>query len=116
MFDINSRGSGGSSSSSQYRRSVDHASGQNAANKVGGDLESAMGEYDALLLKDPLAAVSSANRIRRLMSYLQAFKTGGNLAFHDVVPRSRLSEESSSISNNSQADNSTSISPRYRKE
>ena len=84
------------SSSSSYQATTDHASGQNAANKVGQELEGAMASYESQLMSDPLAAVSSANRIRRLQSYLNAYRNGGNLASHEVIPRSRVAEESTS--------------------
>ena len=109
MFQSSSNSSGNASSS--YRRSVDHASGANAANKVGNELEAALADYDSLLLKDPMAAVASANRIRRLQAYLSAFKGGGNLAFHEVIPRSRLSEESFANEQSSSASNSQQFQP-----
>lgn len=112
MFNLSGTGNSSSSSSSSYRRSVDHASGQNAANKVGQELDAAIADYDTLLLKDPLAAVASANRIRRLQAYLNAFKSGGNLAFHEVVPRSRLADESFATDSSSSSSNSRSFSPR----
>jgi hypothetical protein len=114
MFQASSNSSGNSSSS--YRRSVDHASGANAANKAGSDLDAALADYDSLLLKDPMAAVASANRIRRLQAYLTAFKTGGNLAYHEVIPRSRLSEESFSSDQSSSAANSQNFQPFARRE
>jgi len=94
-MNFNSSGTGGTTSqtSSNYSRSMDYASGQNAANEIGNQLEQEQMKIEQLMLKDPMAAVASANRIRRLQAYLSAYKTGQNLGFHEVIPQARLAGE-----------------------
>ena len=79
-----------STRNSSFTQQYDNTTGENAAHKIGGDLENAMNQYDNQLLTNPLAAVASANRIRRLSAYLDAFNSGGDLGWHKVIQKNKI--------------------------
>jgi hypothetical protein len=95
---------GGGSQSTSSSSSYDYG-GQDLVHKVGDDLSQAnAAKFSALYNGDISGALATGRRIADLSGYINAYKASGgaggfyNGVFGEVVPRTRLSNQSSSQS------------------
>lgn len=90
-------------SSDSYQFALDHSSGQNAAAQRSDELAQMQAGHLQQMMKDPIGALGTADRIRQLQGYLNAYRGGYQLPDQVVVPHSRMASEqiatSSSTSN-----------------
>lgn len=82
------------SSTSDYQRKVDHTSGQDMAASISQSLLDAQVDELQMLMKDPIAAIATGDRIRNLSRMIQAYKGGYDLPDLEVIPHSRVAAES----------------------
>jgi hypothetical protein len=88
-------------SSSSVSGAYDFAGGQDAAHKQSMLMADLEGTKLSQLMSDPVAAISSANRIRRIQDYLAAYRGGYQLPDQEVIPRVRLDQANTSSSQSS---------------
>lgn len=91
-----SSGSSDSSTSntSDYDLKMDHTSGQDMAAQLSQALMGEQVNEFQMLMKDPIAAIATGDRIRNLSRMIQAYKGGYDLPDLEVVPHSRVAAES----------------------
>lgn len=92
-----------STTNSSYTTTTDYTSGQDAANAIGQALMDAEASEFAQLMTNPIAAVATGDRIRKLQAYLDAYRGGYQLPDQVVIPHARLASDraSTSTTNNS---------------
>ena len=90
-----SSGSSDSSTSntSDYDLKMDHTSGQDMAAQLSQALLQEQGDEFQMLMKDPIAAIATGDRIRNLSRMIDAYKGGYDLPDLEVVPHSRVAAE-----------------------
>ena len=96
-FDESTSSSGGDSSTStsnDYGLKMDHTSGQDMAASLSQALLDAQGDELQMLMKDPIAAIATGDRIRNLSRMIQAYKGGYDLPDLEIIPHSRVAAES----------------------
>ena len=82
------------SSTSDHDLKVDHTSGQDMAASISQALLDAQADELQMLMKDPIAAIATGDRIRQLSRIIQAYKGGYDLPDLEVIPHSRVAAES----------------------
>lgn len=82
------------SSTSDYDLKLDHTSGQDMAAQLSQALLGEQIDEFQMLMKDPIAAIASGDRIRNLTRMIQAYKGGYDLPDVEVIPHSRVAAES----------------------
>lgn len=92
-----------SSANSSYTTTGDYTSGQDAANAIGNALMDAEASEFAQLMTNPIAAIATGDRIRKLQAYLAAYRGGYQLPDQEVIPYARIASDraSTSTTNNS---------------
>ena len=87
-----------STTNSSYTTTGDYTSGQDAANAIGQALMDAEASEFAQLMTNPIAAIATGDRIRKLQAYLDAYRGGYQLPDQVVIPHARLASDRSSVS------------------
>ena len=87
-----------SSTNSSYTATDDYTSGQDAANAIGNALMDAESSEFAQLMTNPIAAIATGDRIRKLQAYLAAYRGGYQLPDQEVIPYARIASDRSSTS------------------
>lgn len=87
-----------SSTNSSYTTTGDYASGQDAANAIGQALMDAEASEFAQLMTNPIAAIATGDKIRKLQAYIDAYRGGYQLPDQVVIPHARLASDRSSVS------------------
>jgi hypothetical protein len=82
------------SSTSDYDLKVDHTSGQDMAASLTQALLDEKADELQMLMKDPIAAIATGDRIRNLSRMIQAYKGGYDLPDLEIIPHSRVAAES----------------------
>ena len=117
-YDSDSSSNGSSSGSTTTRNSydvaIDNTSGQDIAASLSEALLSGVGDDLLALMTDPIAAIATGDRIRNLSRMIQAYKGGYDLPDLEVVPHSRVADESFSTSTTTNSSGSGSRTNRTR--
>jgi hypothetical protein len=87
-----------STNNSSYTATGDYTSGQDAANAISQALMDAEASEFAQLMTNPIAAVATGDRIRKLQEYIKAYRGGYQLPDQVVIPHARLASDRSSTS------------------
>ena len=87
-----------STTNSSYTTTGDYTSGQDAANAIGNALMDAEASEFAQLMTNPIAAIATGDRIRKLQAYLAAYRGGYQLPDQEVIPYARIASDRSSTS------------------
>ena len=87
-----------SSTNSSYTTTGDYTSGQDAANAIGNALMDAEASEFAQLMTNPIAAIATGDRIRKLQAYLAAYRGGYQLPDQEVIPYARIASDRATTS------------------
>ncbi len=87
-----------SSANSSYTTTGDYTSGQDSANAIGQALMDTEASEFAQLMTNPIAAIATGDKIRKLQAYIDAYRGGYQLPDQVVIPHARLASDRSSVS------------------